>query len=127
MKIKLMIAGAMFALLALTAHAQQLVLQHTDGTATEINLSEQPKLTFDGVQMMVTTTTLQLQFVLGDISGYRFKQTDAAGVRSVSNNGLGCESDYMTDMNGRRVPLTYRKPGLYIIEVNGKRVKCIKK
>lgn len=105
--------------------AQTLVVCQTDGSEIRIALSSQPKISYDETAMMrIAGESLDIEIPLGQVRSYKFDL--GSGVADVENTSEEY-GDHMIDMNGRIVPLTWDRPGVYLVKINGRYVKCIKR
>ncbi len=104
--------------------AQTLIVSHTDGSETRISLSSQPVVRYEDAVMTVAGENLNIRIPLGDVKGYTFDT--GSGLQGITMDADG-SADYMIDMNGRIVPLSWDRPGVYVVRINGKYVKCLKK
>ena len=136
--------------LSLSAQTQVLVLHHADKTMTEVELYTQPKITFEGNQMVIASSVLNLSFQVGDVVRFSYrdkstavKQPDADytqqngmmifnGIKDVSKIAV-----YKSD--GTRMPvhfcsydghlafsLSSLPTGIYILSINGKTAKIVR-
>ena len=136
--------------LSVSAQTQVLVLHHADKTMTEVELYTQPKITFEGNQMVIASSVLNLSFQVGDVVRFSYrdkstavKQPDADytqqngmmifnGIKDVSKIAV-----YKSD--GTRVPvhfcsydrhlafsLSSLPTGIYILSINGKTAKIVR-
>lgn len=110
---------------SLLSEAQDLVVVYVDGTQTQIALSSKPRISFEEAVMKVSGENLDLVIPMGDVKNYRF--ATESKVQDIENGLTGLDGDHMIDMNGHIVPLNWNRPGVYVVKVNGKYVKCIKK
>lgn len=64
--------------LSLSAQTQVLVLHHADKTTTEVELYTQPKITFEGDQMVIVSSVLNMSFKVGDVVRFSYKDQETA-------------------------------------------------
>lgn len=123
----------------------RLTLEHNDGSQSHYDLAEQPELTFDGDQLVITTPLAETKLDRASLSHFHFTRGTAsiASVaaddylfRYVDNKltirGQGVKSMKMYDINGMAVmdqpaidgeinaDLSVLKSGVYIVSVSGK-------
>ncbi|MBQ6064586.1 MAG: T9SS type A sorting domain-containing protein [Prevotella sp.] len=141
--------------IGMTALAQtnyKLLLWHPDGTKTGIELSEQPKVTFEDGKMMVTSSALKLEYNSKEVRRFTYEPStgdDAGlidGITSVkdgrmlfqgvtsadqvavySPNGIRIPVSVLTANGQCFLPLATLPSGVYVLNVNGKTSKFTKK
>ena len=136
-----------------TVKAQTLVLLHADGTTTDVELATQPKVTFENNKVLITSTILNMEYPKQDVLRFTFKSS-STGIRSTKSDvGYTNENGKLVfhgvsnsdkigvyTLKGIRVPVKIKQngnhatlsllslsPGAYIINVNGKTSKIIKR
>lgn len=136
-----------------TVKAQTLVLLHADGTTTDVELATKPKVTFENNKVLITSTILNIEYPKKDVLRFTFKSS-STGMQSVRNNvGYSNENGELvfhgvnnTDkigvytVKGIRVPAKIKRSGsqatlslsalssgVYIINVNGRTSKIVKR
>lgn len=137
---------------AAVAYGQTLVLHHADGTETEVQLYVMPKMTFDGNQLCIESPVVHLQYKLGEVVSYSFKDntdgmekladdpayeqrhgnlifhgiTSAADVAVFDSRGM--QLPVRVTVNGSQavLPLSALPSGVSMIRVNGRTAKFIR-
>ena len=134
-------------------NAQTLVLLHADGTTTDVELSTQPKVTFENGKVLINSTILQMEYPKENVLRFTFKG-GAAGIQGVKNEAGYTKEDGklifrdvkandivgVYDVKGIRIPvrlvrkgnsfelpLSALSSGAYILNVNGRTSKFIKR
>lgn len=137
----------------IAVRAQTLVLLHADGTSTDVELATQPKVTFENDKVLITSTILNMEYPKKDVLRFTFK-SGMSSIQSTKNNvGFSKENNNLvfrgvnaTDkigvytIKGIRVPVSIVRNGssavlslsalpmgAYILSVNGKTSKLIKR
>lgn len=135
-----------------SAQTQALVLQHADGSTTEVELYTKPKVTFEGDRLHVKSSVINLDYQVGDVVCFYYKG------KGTGINNILQEADYeqrdeqlvfhniksednvaVYNLNGIRVPvritfsdgnaslpLSSIPAGVYLLSGNGKTVKFMK-
>ncbi|MBP5771708.1 MAG: hypothetical protein J6W75_10155 [Bacteroidaceae bacterium] len=138
---------------SLNAQAQTLVLWHSDGTSTEVELYTQPNIQFNQDKVLVTSPVANLEYDAKDVIRFTYKGVNT-GVSSPTE-----EADYIQEKeqivfrnikstdkialyktNGIRVPVRLTRhgdsavlplssipTGIYMLSVNGRTSKFSKK
>lgn len=133
----------------LSAQTQVLVLQHANGTSTEVELYTKPKVTFEGNKLFVKSSVINLEYQIGDVIRFYYKG------KGTGINNLQIDTDYeqnnerlvfhnilpgdiveVYNLNGVRIPvhiaysddnatipLSSIPTGVYLLNVNGKTAK----
>lgn len=135
------------------AQAQILVLWHADGTATDVNLISEPKVTFTDNTLQIESDILDMEYPAEEIVRFTFKfegtdiDTPKGGADYLLQDGRlvfhhipATESIAIYRPDGIRIPvrltiegndavlqLSLIPQGTYIISVNGKTSKIIRK
>ena len=129
--------------------AQTLVLHHSDGTTTDVELYTQPRVEFQNDKVLVTSTVLNMEYAKTDVLRFTYKGT-GLGIAtprteadySRSNDQLVFHGIKSTDAvavykpNGIRVPVRLTRQGtdavlplsqipqgVYLLSVNGRTSK----
>ncbi len=84
MKYRLVLLFLFISLSWLSVNTQTLVLHHTDGQTTDIELSEKPRIRFGTDNILISSSTLNLEYARKDVERFTFKAEDT-GVGSVKN------------------------------------------
>jgi len=133
--------------------AQTLVLQHANGTTTDVELYTMPQVKFDGDRVLITSTVLDMEYAKSDVLRFTYK----GGTLGISNpkskadvsqqNGqllfYGIKSSDQVAVytaNGIRVPVRLQHSGssatlplsaipsgVYLLSVNGRTSKFTKR
>lgn len=136
-----------------TINAQTLVLWHANGTTTDVDLASLPKVTFEKDKVLITSTILDMEYPKQDILKFTYKK-ESTGISDVMNNGKYTQKDgelvfhgvkptdaiALYNVKGIRVPaniirkgnnatlpLHHLPSGVYLLNVNGKTSKFMKK
>lgn len=136
-----------------TINAQTLVLLHANGTTTDVELSTQPKVTFSNNKVVITSTILEMEYPKEDVLRFTYKK-ESTGISEVTNNSSYTQKDgelvfnglklsetiALYNVKGIRVPvniirkgnkatlsLNHLASGVYLLNVNGKTSKFVKK
>ena len=136
--------------LSVSAQTQVLVLHHADKTTTEVELYTQPKITFEGNQMVIASSVLNLSFQVGDVVRFSYrdkstavKQPDADytqqngmmifnGIKDVSkiavykSDGTGVPVHFCSYDGHLAFSLSSLPTGIYILSINGKTAKIVR-
>ena len=136
--------------LSVSAQTQVLVLHHADKTTTEVELYTQPKITFEGDQMVIASSVLQLSFQVGDVVRFSYKDQETAikqpNVGYTQENGKiifngikDAAKIAVYNSNGTRVPIRFSSyngllgfslaslpAGVYILSIDGKNAKIVR-
>lgn len=132
--------------------AQKLVLWHADNSYTEVELYKQPRVTFEGDKVLITSSVLNMEYPKEDVLRFTYKGS-ADGIGSLTLNedyfqeeeklvfhGIGDAKDIaLYTANGIRVPvqiahsgndvilpLSLIPSGFYMLSLNGKTFKFSK-
>lgn len=134
-------------------HAQSLVLWHSDGSKTEIELFNQPLVQFAGDKMLVTSPVINLEYDKNDVVRFTYKDIDtkisAPEARTdieqkdgqiIFHNVSSADKVAIYKADGVRVPvqlsfkggnvalpLSSLPSGVYLFSVNGRTSKFTKK
>ncbi len=57
-----------------------MVISHHDGTVSKFALNEQPKVTYEGNQLVVVSETAEMTADLSDIAQWTFEMSDISGI-----------------------------------------------
>lgn len=133
--------------------AQTLVLQHANGTTTDVELYTMPQVKFDGDRVLITSTVLDMEYAKRDVLRFTYKG-GALGISSPKSkanvsqqNGQlvfhGIKSSDQVAVytaNGIRIParlqcsgssatlsLSAIPSGVYLLSVNGRTSKFTKR
>jgi len=82
MKYRLVLLFLFISLSWLSVNTQTLVLHHTDGQTTDIELSEKPRIRFGTDNILISSSTLNLEYARKDVERFTFKAEDT-GVGSM--------------------------------------------
>lgn len=132
--------------------AQSLVIHHSNGTSTEVDLYNMPKVHFEDDKVLITSTVLDMEYPKDEVLGFTYKG-GSTGIGNVTvKRGYNVEDDKIvfhgiktTDriavysVNGIRIParitienstatlpLSSIPSGVYLLNVNGITSKFIK-
>ena len=132
--------------------AQTIVLHHTNGTTTDVELSTKPIVQFQNDMVQITSPIIRIEYPLADILRFTYKGIDA-GISTPKNDiRYSQEGDLLIlhnlkptdkmavyDLNGVFVPAIIQRSGndatlylsslpvgVYILNVNGKTAKFVK-
>ena len=138
---------------SMKVHAQTLVLWHSDGTTTDVELFTQPNVRFVKDKVLVTSSVVNLEYDEKDVIRFTYKGK-STGITSplpdsdysqengqiVFHNVKATDKIALYKANGIRVPvrLTHQgnsatlslssiPSGIYLINVNGRTSKFTKK
>lgn len=136
-----------------TMCAQTLVLWHANGTTTDVELATKPKVTFENNKVFIRSTILDLELPKQDILRFTYK-SNSTGISGVKNSegytqengrlvfhGIKSSDDVSVyTLKGIRVPvhlvrnddsitlpLNALSKGVYLLNVNGRTSKFVKK
>ena len=134
-------------------NGQTLVLHHSDGTTTDVELFLMPRVSFENDKVLVTSPVLNLEYAKEDVLMFTYKGgsltaiqtpgTDAGytidngqlvfhGIRqgdkvAVYNAaGIGLHVSLSRHGDDVSLPLSSIPPGVYVISVNGRTFKITK-
>jgi len=132
--------------------AQTLVLHHADGTTTDVQLYTLPKVTFQGDNVVIASTVLNMEYPKSDILRFTYKGS-FTGISSPTAKANYAERDGQLVFNGIsqqdkiavytasgiRVPVNIQRTGdaavlplsaipsgVYLLNVNGRTSKFTK-
>ena len=114
---------AAFSWLPANAQFQTLVLHHTDGQTTEIELSEKPRMTFGTETVKILSKTLNLEYARKDVERFTFK---ANRIKVCSISGATLPVHLSMDGSNAILPLSTLPSDVCILTLNGKSFKLIK-
>ena len=129
--------------------AQTLVLHHSDGTTTDVELYTQPRVEFQNDKVLVTSTVLNMEFAKNDVLRFTYKGSSLGvtapkaeadmsrdGDRLVFHNVKATDQVAVYTANGIRVPVRLQRSGsdaaltlsqiptgVYLLSVNGRTSK----
>lgn len=136
-----------------SAQAQNLVLWHSDGTTTEVELYTQPRVLFEKDKVLVTSPVIYLEYNKNDIIRFTYKGK-STGIISPSleadfeqkdgqiifhdiksanqlavykTNGLRVPVHFVIQGKDALLPLSSIPSGVYLFCVNGQTSKFTKK
>ncbi len=134
------------------AENQKLVLHHGDGSETEVELLSRPKIQVQGDWFIVSSEIVNLTFEAGDILGFTYSGIDKTGIVSLDSDYRPEEGQLVfkgikqTDkvsvytIDGKLLPvaptfvgsdavlpLTSIKKGTYLLKVNNRTTKFMKR
>lgn len=138
---------------AADAQAQILVLWHADGTTTDVDLNSEPKVTFTDNTLQIRSYILDMEYPAEEIVRFTFKghgtgiatPKDNAGYQqqdgrivfhhvTASDNiaiyrpdGIRIPVCLTFDGSGAVLPLSSLPKGTYVLSVNGRTSKFIRK
>ena len=130
-----------------------LVLHHADGTTTDVQLYTQPQVRFEGDRVLITSTVLDMDYAKEDVITFTYKGNGTGIGIPKAEADYSQEGDCMVfhgiastskvavyNSNGIRVParlsaagddvtlsLSSIPQGVYILSVNGKTSKFMKR
>ena len=136
----------------MTSLSQVLDLHHADGTTTSVDLKTMPEVTFSDQYVFVTSPTLNMQFHKDNVLSFTYSNV-ASGINEAKETSFTRQGDNLIfhgsrivpevaiySLNGIRIPLKAIKAGsdisisisslptgIYILSINGKTSKFIKK
>lgn len=134
------------------AQTQTLVLWHANGTTTDVDLYTDPKVTFTDTTLLISSTVLDMEFPAEEIVRFTYKERDTS-IESLKDTIDFRQEDGCIRFNGLRghvaiyrpdgfripvpltiegvgkaiLPLSSLPRGTYIISVNGRTSKFIRK
>lgn len=132
-------------------HAQKLVLWHSNGSTTEIELFNQPLILFEGNKLLVTSPVINMEYNKNDIVRFTYEDIDTkvsmleTNIEQKDNQIIfrkitSADNVAVYKTDGVRVPvqlsfygedailpLSQLPPGVYLFSVNGKTSKFTKK
>lgn len=129
-----------------------LVLWHSDGTTTDVELYLKPRVEFTGDKVRISSTVLNMEYPKNDILRFTYKGQGTAitaprteanysqdGDRLVfhsinsadkvavyTSDGIRVPVRLTTTINGLALPLSSIPQGVYILSVNGKSSKFVR-
>ena len=136
-----------------TMSAQTLVLWHANGTTTDVELATKPKVTFENNKVFIRSTILNMEFPKQDVLRFTYK-SKPTGITGVNNNegytqengrlvfhGIKSSDDVSVyTLKGIRVPVHLNRDGdsvtlplnalskgVYLLNVDGRASKFVKK
>ena len=92
----LLLTGILLTVNYADAWAQTLVLHHTNGTTTDVELFTQPQVKFQDDKVLITSTVLDIEYPKDDILTFTYKAS-ASGIQNLR------EKTEMTQENGQLV------------------------
>ncbi len=149
----LLLAGLFVILGKANAQTQALVLHHADGSTTDVELYTEPKVTFSPDKVFIKSSVLDIEYAATDVLRFTYKG-NGAGIDCVKSEADYEQQDghivfhgvdaadkvavYRTD--GVRLPvrlvqqgsdavlpLSSVPTGVYLVNVNGKTSKFVRK
>lgn len=143
----------LFALFSSRMSAQSLVLWHSDGSKTEIELFNQPLVQFVGDRVLVTSPVINLEYNKNDVVRFTYKDIDTKistlearkdieqkDGQIIFHNVSSADKVAVYKADGVRVPvhlsfqggnavlsLSSLPSGVYLLNVNGRTSKFMKK
>ena len=135
------------------AQTQTLVLWHADGSTTDVDLCTDPKVTFTDSKLLIKSTVLDIEYATEEIVRFTYKTTDTSIDVLKDDTDYQQRQDYIvfhhisaTDRvaiyrpDGVRIPirlivdgtdtvlpLSTLPQGTYIVSVNGRTSKIMRK
>ena len=135
-----------------TASAQTLVLQHANGTTTDVELYTQPQVKFQNDKVLITSTVLDMEFPKENVLRFTYKGSTVGisspnaeteytkeGNRLVFHNVKSGDEVSVYKTDGIRVPVRLTRAGsdivlhlsaipsgVYLLNFNGQTSKCTK-
>jgi len=129
--------------------AQTLVLHHSDGTTTDVELYTQPRVEFQGDMVVITSPVLNMEYPKDEVLRFTYKggslgvsgpkaEADMSrdGDRLVFHNVKATDQVAVYTANGIRVPVRLQRSGsdaaltlsqiptgVYLLSVNGRTSK----
>ena len=136
-----------------TAHAQNLVIWHSDGSTTEIELFTKPLVQFAGDKVLVTSPVINLEYDQNDVVRFTYKDIDTKistleartdieqkDGQIIFHNMSSADKVAVYRADGVRLPvqfsfqggnavlsLSFLPSGVYLFSVNGRTSKFTKK
>lgn len=92
----LLLTGILLTVNYADAWAQTLVLHHTNGTTTDVELFTQPQVKFQDDKVLITSTVLDIEYPKDDILTFTYKAS-ASGIQNLRGK------TEMTQENGQLV------------------------
>lgn len=143
----------LFALSSSRMNAQSLVLWHSDGSKTEIELFNQPLVQFAGDKVLVTSPVINLEYDKNDVVRFTYKDIDtkistpeartdieqkdgqiifhnvssADKVAIYKADGIRVPVQFSFQGGNAVLPLSSLPSGVYLLSVNGRTSKFTKK
>ena len=138
--------------LVANGQTQTLVLHHSDGSTTDVELFVNPRVTFVGNKLLVNSSVLDLEYTLGDVVSFSFKGEGTAveniaaeadceqqngrlvfngiamadRVAVYTTNGVRIPVEVTIESDRAVIPLTALPQGVCLISVNGKTAKFVR-
>jgi len=135
------------------AQTQTLVLWHADGSTTDVDLSTEPKVTFTGSKLLIKSTVLDMEYATEEIVRFTYKTTgtdidllkddadyqqhkDCIIFHNISAtdrvtiyrpDGIRIPVRLIVNGTDTVLPLSSLPQGTYIISVNGRTSKFMRK
>lgn len=135
MKRKILIA-LLLAQFAIGAHAQtKMILHQKTGGDIEILFADKPVATFEGDNMVITTTKTSFSFPIANLGETTYSDATAS-IESVTRLSLDAGPSYIYDINGRLIktvpigePVNFGMlpQGIYVIKNNKSSYKINRK
>ena len=149
-KRKLMLSAMLLLTGCLHTGAQTLVLHHSDGTTTDVELFTLPQVKFQDDKVLITSTVLDMEYPKDNVLRFTYKGGTANAVGRVKEDAIYSQQGgqlvfhgirahdkvAVYTANGVRVPLTLTRSGdsvalplaaipsgVYLLSVNGKTSK----
>ncbi len=67
-----------------------MVISHHDGTVSKFALNEQPKVTYEGNQLIVVSEAAEMTTDLSDIDQWTFEMSDVTGITETDDTPQAC-------------------------------------
>ena len=139
-------------LVVLGLRAQTLVIHHSDGKTTDVQLYMMPRIQFQNDRVLITSSVLDIDYPKENVLRFSYKGI-TNGIESVKNNAnYSRENGHLVfhgvqqsdkvaiyNTNGIRVPVSFSRQGsdvtfpisaissgVYVLSVNGKSFKFTK-
>lgn len=122
------------------AQTQTLVLWHADGSTTDVSLSTELKVTFTDSKLLIKSTVLDMEYDAEEIVRFTYKATDTdtglLNFHRISRtdrvavyrpDGVRVPIRLIADGEDKVLPLSSLPRGMYIISVNGRTSKFLRK
>lgn len=132
--------------------AQTLVLLHSDGTTTDVELFTQPRIEFLGEKVVITSPVLNMEYAKNDLVRFTYKGNGTAinsqkfdidmrrdddrlvfhDVKNLNQvavykvNGIRVPVRFIRSGNDAVLPLAQIPQGVYLLSVNGRATKFTK-
>lgn len=130
-----------------------LVITHADGSTTSYELFTKPRITFVGDSVKITSPTVSAEYLAKDVLRFNYKMpvtaiektiagsqlssdgeylvfggnVKATDVKLFTANGIAVDSNFSTAPSGIRLRLSSLQNGVYLVNINGRTTKFMKR